>query len=138
MRYCLCAKLEKHPRDTLCVCGCVCVCVCVCMCVCVCVCQFSGETNSFHFFSSNLRKIDLGLKIRKINNGIGISILEILCTNVQAKKTTLTQILPKMSLRFEIRKTNVGIRINILEILCVPIFRQNEQFWIFWPKFASK
>ena len=124
----MCQIRETSSRYFVCVWVCVCLCVCVYVCVCVCVCQFSGETNSFHFFSSNLRKIDLGLKIRKINNGIGISILEILCTNVQAKKTTLTQILPKMSLRFEIRKTNVGIRISILEILCVPIFRQNEQF----------
>ena len=30
------------------------------------------------------------------------------------------------------------MRISILEITCVPIFRQNRQLWLFWPKFAQK
>ena len=64
-----------------------------------------------------------------------------MCTNFQLKQTTLTflvQICPKRKLVFEIQKTNVGIRISILEIPFVPIFRQNEQFWSFGPKFAQK
>ena len=43
-----------------------------------------------------------------------------------------------MDLGLEIQKTNVGIRMSILEIPCAPIFRQNEQLWLFWPKFAQK
>ena len=42
-----------------------------------------------------------------------------------------------MDLGFEIQKTNFGIKICILEIQCVPIFMQNEQIWLFWPKFAQ-
>ena len=63
-----------------------------------------------------------------------------MCANFQLKRTTLTflaQICPKRKLGFEIQKTNVGIRISILEIPCVPIFRQNGQLWIFWPKFGE-
>ena len=43
-----------------------------------------------------------------------------------------------MNLGFEIQKTNVGIRISIFQTPCVPIFRQNEQLWLFWPKFTQK
>ena len=43
-----------------------------------------------------------------------------------------------MDLGLEIQKTNVGIRMSILEIPCVPIFRQNEQLGLFWPKFVQK
>ena len=63
-----------------------------------------------------------------------------MCANFQAKQTTLiflAQICPKMDLWLEIQKTNVGIRISLLEIPCVAIFRQNEQLWLFWPKFAQ-
>ena len=64
-----------------------------------------------------------------------------MCTNFQAKLTTLTffaQICPKRKLGFEIQKTNGGIRISILEIPYVPIFRQNGQLWLLGPKFAQK
>ena len=43
-----------------------------------------------------------------------------------------------MGFELEIQKTNVEIRINIFEILCAPIVRQNEQLWLFRPKFAQK
>ena len=49
----------------------------------------------------------------------------------------LAQIYPKRKLEFEITKTNAGIRITIFEIPCVQIFRQNEQLWLFGPKFAQ-
>ena len=64
-----------------------------------------------------------------------------MCANFEAKRTTLsflTQICPEMAFWSEILKTNIEIRIDILEIPCVPIFRQNEQVWFFWPKFAQK
>ena len=64
-----------------------------------------------------------------------------LCANFQAKQTALTfsvQICPKMGLGLAVQKTIVGIRINILNIPCVPIFSQNEQLWIFRPKFVQK
>ena len=53
-----------------------------------------------------------------------------MCTNFQAKQTTLTflaQIGPKMNLGLEIHKTNVGTRISIVKMPCVLIFRKNEQ-----------
>ena len=37
---------------------------------------------------------------------------------------------------FEIDTEN--LRISILEIPCVPIFRENGQLKLFWPKFAPK
>ena len=46
--------------------------------------------------------------------------------------------LPQMDFSFEIQKTTVGIRISFDDIPCVPIFRQNGQLWLFWPKFAQK
>ena len=64
-----------------------------------------------------------------------------MCANFKVKWTTLiflTQICPKRNLELEIQKTNVGIRLSILEIPCVPIFRQNAQLWLFWPKFNQK
>ena len=64
-----------------------------------------------------------------------------MCANFQAKWTAFTflaQICPKIGLGLEIQKTNVGIRISILKISCVPIFRQNEQLWLFRPKFPQK
>ena len=64
-----------------------------------------------------------------------------MCANFHLKQTTLTflaQICPKRKLGFEIQETNVGIRISILEIPCVLIFRQNDQLWVFGPKFGQK
>ena len=129
-------------------------------------------------------KMDVGLETEKIDVGIRISILAILCVsifrqnrqlwlflaqirsktdsrleiqktnvnknhhpgdtmnaNFQAKPTTLTfltQIFTKIDLMLETHNINVGVRMIIFEILCVPIFRQNEQLWYFWPKIAQK
>ena len=46
-------------------------------------------------------------------------------------------ICPKMDLGLEIQKISFGIRIRILEIPWVQIFRKNEQFWLFAPKFGQ-
>ena len=64
-----------------------------------------------------------------------------MCAYFQGKRTTLTFLVlvcPKMELRLEIQKTNVGIKIKFFEMLCVPIFRQNERFLLFLPKFPQK
>ena len=64
-----------------------------------------------------------------------------MCTNFQAKQTTLTflaQICLKMNLGSKFQKSKCRFGICILEILSVPIFRQNGNFWIFGPKFAQK
>ena len=58
------------------------------------------------------------------------------CVN-QTTLTFLAQICPKMNLGLQLQKTNVGIRISILQIPGVPIFRQDKQRIIFWPKFAQ-
>ena len=60
--------------------------------------------------------------------------------NFQAKQIALTcsdQISPKMDLGLESQKTNVEIRMIILKILCAPIFRQNGQLSVSWPKFPK-
>ena len=70
--------------------------------------------------------MELGLEIQKTNAGIRISILEILCVNLQAKQTVLTfsvQNFLIMDLDLETQKTYVSKRNNILEIPCVPIFK---------------
>ena len=43
-----------------------------------------------------------------------------------------------MDLGFKIQKTNLGMIICILKIPSVPIFRQNRQIGLFWPKFVQK
>ena len=63
------------------------------------------------------------------------------CASFQAKQAALTfsaQICPKVDLGLAIQKTVVGIRISILDIPCVLMFSQNEQLWIFRPKFVQK
>ena len=52
--------------------------------------------------------------------------------------TFLAQICLKRKLGFEIQKTNVGIKISMLEIPWVPIFKQNENLWLYGLKFAQK
>ena len=63
-----------------------------------------------------------------------------MCTNFQLKTTTLpflAWICPITKIGFEFQETSVRKRISILEIPCVLIFRQNEQLWVFGPKFAK-
>ena len=45
---------------------------------------------------------------------------------------------PNLILGSKFQKSRCGFGISILEILCAPIFKQNEQLWIFGPKFAQK
>ena len=106
------------------------------------MCQFSGKMDNFNLFGPNLPK-----------NRFRIGNSENLCqnknqqprdtipVNFQAKWTTLTflaQICSQIDFGLEIQKTNVRIRISTLEMPCVPIFRQNKQLLLFWPKFAQK
>ena len=44
----------------------------------------------------------------------------------------------KMDLHFKIQKTYLGIIICIVKKPNVPIFRQNGQIGLFWPKFGQK
>ena len=107
-----CQNKNQHPRYTVCA-------------------NFLSKWTTLNFSAQICRKKNLGLVSEKSNVGIRINIVE----------TTFSfsvQICPKMDLGFEIQKTNVGTRISHLEITCVSIFRQNEQLWIFWPKFALK
>ena len=43
-----------------------------------------------------------------------------------------------MDIGFKIQKTNLGIIIRILKKPSVPIFGQNGQMGLFWPKFSQK
>ena len=63
-----------------------------------------------------------------------------MCTNFQLKTTTLpflAWVCPITKIGFEFQETSVRKRISILEIPRVLIFRQNEQLWVFGPKFAK-
>ena len=98
---------------------------------------------NFNFLAKICPNMDLGLETEKTSVGIGITILEILCVAIFSQMGNFyffAQICPKMDLGSEIQKTNViiRIRISIHEIPYVPIFRQNEKPWLFWPEFAQK
>ena len=106
------------------------------------MCQFSVKTYMFDFFGPNLPKN----KIRIWNSenqcwNKNQHLWDTMCTNFQTKWTTLSfwvQICPKWILGQKFQKSKSGFGISILEILGAPIFRQNEQLWIFGPKFAQK
>ena len=64
-----------------------------------------------------------------------------MCTDFQAKQTTLTFFDPNLSKNeFKVRncKNYCWNKINILEIPFVPIFWQNKQLLLLGPKFAQK
>ena len=123
--------------------------------------QLPGKVENSNFSTQICPKMDLSLEFQKTNLRIRISILKIsvwnlrklistssrycacmyVCTSFQIKQTALTflaQICPKVDLRMAIQKTIVGIRISILDKPCVAMFSQNEQLWIFRPKFVQK
>ena len=112
------------------------------LCLYVGVCQFSGKTNSFHFFSPYFPKN--GYKVsnskrfcRNKNQHPWYTI----CVNFESKWTTLNfsmQNLSKNDLGLETEKRNVRIRINIFEIFCVLVFSQTGQLWLFWSKLCQK
>ena len=103
--------------------------------------QFSVKTNNFDFFDLNLPKKEI-----RIWNS------ENKCWNKkQQPRDNVHQFsgktnnfdyfgpnFPKDGFRIGNSETNVGIRINIVEMPCMPLFRKNEQLWLFQPKFAQK
>ena len=95
------------------------------------VCQFSGNTNSFDFFSPNLpnreSRVDNSENYCQNKNRHPQYTM---CANFQSKRIALNfsaQICLKKEIGFETEKNNVGIRINIVRTLCVPIFSQTGQ-----------
>ena len=136
--------LQSHPQDTLCT-------------------SFQEKWRIQVFWLKFVQKIDLSLKFQKTNLTIRISILKIWIWNLSnikksnieirinifeclyvrvcrfpGKTNTFDVFSPKMDLGLTIQKTIVRIRASILDIPCVPIFSQNEQLWIFRPKFVQK
>ena len=77
--------------------------------------------------------------------GVGISKIKVriqnphtwdtICTIFQTKQTTLNFRAQILGLEFQ--KSKVGFGINTSNIPCVPIFSQNGQLLIFWPKFGE-
>ena len=57
--------------------------------------------------------------------------------NKQLQLGLSVQVCAKIDLELEIQKTNIVIRISIVKMPCMPIFRKNEQLWLFRPKFAQ-
>ena len=103
--------------------------------------KFQSKWTILNFSAQIYPKKDLELEIEKSNVRIRINIVETLCANFQPNWTTLTlfaQICPKMDLGLEIQKTNVGIRISIVKRACMPIFRKNEQLWLFLVQICPK
>ena len=49
-----------------------------------------------------------------------------------------TKFAHKSILKSKFHKSKSGFGMRILEILCTPIFTQNEQLWVFQPKFPKK
>ena len=105
--------------------------------------NFDPKWTTLNFSAEICPKKDLGLETEKSKKNRKENQLrrDTLYANFHSNWTTLSflvQISSKMDLGFEIQKTNVGASISNLEIKCVLIFRQNEQLWLFWSKFAQK
>ena len=84
--------------------------------------------------------MDLGLKIRRANNGIKISVpLFKLCANFQVKGTFFTfsvEICPKIGLRAGIPKTYIRIRNQHLQDIICLIFLSKRETVSFLLKFG--
>ena len=112
------------------------------LCVHMSVCQFSGNTNSFDFFSPNLP--NCGSRVGNSENYCRNKNQHpqyTMCANFHSKWIALNfsaQICPKKYLGFETEKNNVGVRVNIVGTLCVPVYSQTRQFWLFRPKLVQK
>ena len=103
------------------------------------VCKFLGQTDNFDFFLAQIcPKIHLGLEIQKTNVGIRISILEIsylpILKQIWLSRSKFAQ---KWILELEFQNSKCNFRISTSKRPCVPIFSQNKQLWIFWPKFGE-
>ena len=102
--------------------------------------NFHSKWTTLTFSTQICSKKDLGFETEKCRNK-NQHRRDILCAKFEPNWTALSfsvQICPKMDLGLEIHKTNVGTRISQLQITRVPIFKQNEQFWLFWhPNFPK-
>ena len=103
--------------------------------------NFQAKQIALTFLAQICPKMELGLEIQKINVGIKISILEILCVPIFRQNGQLWLFRPKfaqkwiLGLEFQKYKSRFGI--NTSNLPCVPIFSQNGQLLIFWPKFGE-
>ena len=104
--------------------------------------NFQAKRDNFNFLDPNLPKNGFRVGNSKTNVWIRISILDrhIMCTNFrQNEPFWLYQHIfaQKWILSSEFQKSKSWFRISTSKIPCVPIFSQNEQLWVFWPKFRE-
>ena len=104
--------------------------------------QFSVKTNNLKFLGPNLPENGFwGQNFKNLSLDLELASLRY-CVHQLSDKTDnfefLGQNLPKKwILRSEFQKSKSGLGINTSNIPCVPIFCQNGQLLIFWPKFGE-
>ena len=112
---------NQHPRDTLCA-------------------NVWAKQTTLNFSTQIFLKMNLGLKIRRTNNGIKINVpIFKLCANFQVKGTFFTfsvEICPKIGLRAGIPKTYIRIRNQHLQDIIYVIFSSKRETLSFLPKFG--
>ena len=103
--------------------------------------NFLDKTDNFNFFGPNLPKTGFwDQNFKNLSQDSNQHPWDTKCTKFQAKQATLNfraQIYPNWIVGSKFQKSKSRFRISILDILGVPNFRQNEQLWIFWPKFTQ-
>ena len=102
--------------------------------------QFSDKTDNFDFLDPDLPKNGFwGQNFKNLKSGLGISILEILCTPIFRQNGQLWIFGPKFAKTWifgsEFQKSKPRFGINTSNIPCVPIFSQ--KLLIFRPKFGE-
>ena len=101
---------SHHPRDTMCA-------------------NVLAKQTTLNFSTQIFLKMDIGLKIRRANNGIKISVpIFKLCANFQVKG--------KIGLRAGIPKTYIRIRNQHLQDIIYVIFSSKRETLSFLPKFG--
>ena len=97
--------------------------------------NFQSKWTALNFLAKISPKIDLGLKIEKINVRIRVSILEILCVPIFSQNGQLSLFRPKFAqqwiLVLKFQKSKAGFGIYFSKIPRVPIFSQNGQLFLF-------
>ena len=94
--------------------------------------NFQSKWTTLKFLAQNFPKMDLRLEIEKINVGIKIKILKILCVPIFSQYGKLWLFRPKFAQKWisgsEFQNSKSGYRISTSNIQWVLIFRKNGQF----------
>ena len=104
--------------------------------------QFLDKTDNFEFLGPNLPKNGFwGQNFKNLSldsESASLRYYVYQFSGIRDNFEFLDPNLPKSKfLGSEFQKSKSWFRINISNIPCAPIFSQNGQLWIFWPKFEE-